>query len=160
MEHPRSETFNKDPLAFLNSGFYEDNLLRFDLLDKHAKDLGEGFAHQEEQRGRKRIKVSSGQIRRFFGDVRELEGRISRERDSEIFKSSDPKQIAPYLALIKLLKSKAAYADGRDTVTSAFRNFIAQSVDKIETPRDFRAFVLFFEAIVGYFYGAGGERNR
>lgn len=155
---PRESSQPDQPLlelSFLDKGYYENGVLRPELLDTHAKVLGERFAREKDH------KVKSTQMRRFYGDVKELETRIEREsKGAEIFESNEPQKLAPYLALIRLLKSKAAYAAGRKTVSRAFEDFIAKSVDQIKTPKDFRAFVLFFEAIVGYYYGAGGEKNQ
>lgn len=142
-------------LSFLDSGYYENGALRPTLLDAKAKSLGEDFAKKDG------YKVKSTQMRRFYGDVKELETRIEREaKGADIFESDEPQKLAKYLALVRMLKSKAAYAAGRETVSRAFESFIVKSVDQIKTPKDFRAFVLFFEAIVGYYYGAGGEKNR
>ncbi len=147
-------------LSFLDKGYYEGDILRPELLDKQAKSLGERFAQEKEQSqtSKKKVGLSKGQIRRFFGDVRELETRIERDAQGEnIFESDQPQELDKHRALIGMLKSKAAYAAGRETVSRAFESFIVKSVDQIKTPKDFRAFVLFFEAIVGYYYGAGGE---
>jgi len=176
--HQRNDPPPLPDLSFLDKGYYENGALRPELLDTHAKSLGEGFARKDG------YKVKSTQMRRFYGDVKELESRIERdvhlakaslsidkdvkelesrverEAGADIFESADASKLAKYLALIRMLKSKAAYAAGRETVSRAFERFIVQSVDQIKTPRDFRAFVLFFEAIVGYYYGAGGEKNR
>jgi len=152
--HQRNDPPPLPDLSFLDKGYYENGALRPDLLDKYAKELGEDFARKDG------YKVKSTQMRRFYGDVKELESRVEREAGADIFESADASKLAKYLALIRMLKSKAAYAAGRETVSRAFERFIVQSVDQIKTPRDFRAFVLFFEAIVGYYYGAGGEKNR
>ena len=150
----RQQQRNDSPdLSFLDKGYYENGALRPDLLDTHAESLGKSFA----QKGNK---VNSTQMRRFYGDVKELETRIEREAGADIFESADASKLARYLALIRMLKSKAAYAAGRKTVSRAFESFIVKCVDQIKTPKDFRAFVLFFEAVVGYYYGAGGEENR
>lgn len=141
-------------LSFLDKGYYENGALRPELLDTHAKVLGESFAKKGD------AGVKSTQMRRFYGDVKELETRIERKEGVDIFESNDPQKLTQYLALIRMLKSKAAYAAGRNTVSRAFESFIAKAVDQIRTPKDFRAFVLFFEAVVGYYYGAGGEKNR
>jgi|YNPNPStandDraft_1061719.scaffolds.fasta_scaffold24394_4 CRISPR-associated protein Csm2 len=165
MANPKKSDNQFGPLnlSFLTNGYYDkDDNLRPELLDQHARDLGKRFAEEKEPipNSRSTKQVSSGQIRRFFGDVRDLEERIGRSTLFAIFESSDANEIKPYLALIRMLKSKADYAAGRGTVTTAFKEFITHSVDQIKTPKDFRAFVLFFEAIVGYYYGAGGEKNR
>lgn len=156
---PPRESNQRNPLtpdlSFLDKGYYENGALRPELLDTHAKSLGESFARKGD------YSVKSTQMRRFYGDVKELETRIEREtKGADIFESDVPQKLAKYLALIRMLKSKAAYAAGRETVSRAFESFIVKSVDQIKTPKDFRAFVLFFEAIVGYYYGAGGEKNR
>jgi CRISPR-associated protein Csm2 len=154
--HQRNDPPPLPDLSFLDKGYYENGALRPELLDTHAKSLGEGFARKDG------YKVKSTQMRRFYGDVKELESRVEREAGADIFESADASKLAKYLALIRMLKSKAAYAAGRETVSRAFESFIVKSVDQIKTPKDFRAFVLFFEAIVGYYYGAGGdgEKNR
>jgi CRISPR-associated protein Csm2 len=151
--HQRNDPPPLPDLSFLDKGYYENGALRPELLDTHAKSLGEGFARKDG------YKVKSTQMRRFYGDVKELESRVERDA-ADIFESAETQKLAKYLALIRMLKSKAAYAAGRETVSRAFESFIVKSVDQIKTPKDFRAFVLFFEAIVGYYYGAGGEKNR
>lgn len=147
----RNEPSPLPNLSFLDKGYYENGVLRPDLLDTHAKSLGESFARKGDHN------VKSSQMRRFYGDVKELETRIEQNTNLE---SDKPEELAKHLALIRMLKSKAAYAAGRETVSRAFESFIVKSVEQIKTPKDFRAFVLFFEAIVGYYYGAGGEKNR
>lgn len=157
MPNPKrsNQEFGSLDLSFLDKGYYEKDALRPELLDTQAKSLGEDFARRDG------YKVKSTQMRRFYGDVKELETRIEREaKGTDIFESAEPQKLAKHLALIRMLKSKAAYAAGRETVSRAFESFIVKSVDQIKTPKDFRAFVLFFEAIVGYYYGAGGEKNR
>jgi CRISPR-associated protein Csm2 len=151
--HQRNDPPPLPDLSFLDKGYYENGALRPELLDTHAKSLGEDFARKDG------YKVKSTQMRRFYGDVKELESRVERDA-ADIFESAETQKLAKYLALIRMLKSKAAYAAGRETVSRAFESFIVKSVDQIKMPKDFRAFVLFFEAIVGYYYGAGGEKNR
>lgn len=90
-------------------------------------------------------KLTSAQLRRFYHDAKKLEEQI-KEKDFEQFK--------PH---IKLLDSKVAYAyrgGGKDSkVPLEFRNFIRNMIYSIESKRDFEAFMLCFEAVVGYFYG-------
>lgn len=57
--------------------------------------------------------------------------------------------------MIKLLKAKAAYAFKRDLVPDSFREWIGKNVDMINEARDFQAFLLYFEAVVGFCYGNG-----
>ena len=144
-------------LSFLDDGFYNEQGIRPELLDEEAHNLAKNYFGP---RGRKFNQVSSSQMRRFFSDVRKLEEMM---RDDEINLDSDKREdLRQYPAMIKLLKSKLAYAAGRKDVklSQAFASTMSTAVDKVETPRDFKAFILFFESIMGYFYGEGGERIR
>lgn len=99
-------------------------------------------------------KLNSAQLRKFHNEAKELEERIKNLADPE----KDFVKIRP---MVKMLKSKVAYAcpsNGRDRkVPEEFRKFIEVMVDNIEDHKDFRAFALCFEAVVGFFYGEGGR---
>ena len=131
---------------FLKGGFRKPvdgkPVLREDLLDERARQLGEQFARGGYNR------VSSAQMRRFYGDVKSLQKEIEKG------------DFRDYLARVRMLKSKVAYAAGRGTISRAFQQFISTCVDLIKEARDYEDFVTVFESVVGYYYGAGGERNR
>ena len=136
-------------LGFLKSGYREKKddmpVIRADLMDKHARAYGEMFASRD-----RRKQVSSSQLRAFYGDVKALEEKI---------KQGGKGAFDQFYHLVKMLKSKAAYVQGKRTggrVSEAFRNYIYTCVDAIETEEDFKAFVKFFESTVGFYYGAGG----
>lgn len=99
-------------------------------------------------------KLNSAQLRKFHNEAKELEERVKNLSDPE----KDFVKIRP---IVKMLKSKVAYAcpsNGRDRkVPEEFRKFIEVMVDNIEDHKDFRAFALCFEAVVGFFYGEGGR---
>ncbi|MHB8279468.1 MAG: type III-A CRISPR-associated protein Csm2, partial [Candidatus Humimicrobiaceae bacterium] len=67
------------------------------------------------------------------------------------------KKIMP---LIKMLKSKIVYASARQKNMGEFEEFIKDRIDKIKDKKDFKAFVLHFEAVVGYFYGFNSGIRR
>jgi len=136
-------------LSFLDKGFFEDSekkIIRSELIEKYAHDLGKQYAKGETSNGKA---LTPSQLRNFFNDVRSLEAKVKAE--------SDFSQLIPH---IKMLKAKVAYAFGRGNVPREFKELISKCVSKIESKEDFQAFVKFFEAIVGYFYGEGGGRNR
>lgn len=139
-------------LSFLEKGFFQDaekTIIREELLDAKALFLGKGFAKGgTTDQGNFGKKVSSSQLRNFFNDVRSLEAKIT------------PENFEIYRPQIKMLKAKVSYARGRDKVSEAFENLISKCVDLIKDEKDFRAFILFFEAIVGFFYGEGGGKNQ
>ena len=64
-----------------------------------------------------------------------------------------------------MLKAKVAYAcperperGGGQKVPGTFKNFINDCVNSVKTKDDFDDFVLFFEAVVAFFYGKVGRK--
>jgi CRISPR-associated protein Csm2 len=47
-----------------------------------------------------------------------------------------------------MVKSKVAYS--REKIPSTFENFMNESITAIQTEKDFKAFMLHFEAVVGF----------
>ena len=136
---------------FLEGGYFEtrdgQRVIRSDLMTIHAEEFGKHFASRD-----RRYQVSSTQLRGFYADAKALETKIRRGGEGAFDR---------YLYLIKMMKSKASYIQGKRTggrVSEDFRRFIHICVDAIETQEDFDAFMKFFEATVGFYYGYGGER--
>ncbi len=131
----------------LGSFFYEEKggqkVIREELLTSKAQGWARSFFN---------AKLHPTQLRRFYHDVKSLEAKVTSEEE-----------FIRYRPLIKMLKSKVAYASrkagGAQKVPWQFRKFIEDCVDEIDQLEDFRAFVLVFEAVVGYFYGEGGRYN-
>ena len=143
----------------MNSYFYEDESkeqIREALVTDKARLWAESFINpkQPKERWQRNPKLTSAQLRRFHIEAKALEERI---------KNLDHPQtrFAQIRPLIKMLKSKVAYAcptTGSDRkVPEEFRKYIEEMVDNIEDVRDFRAFALCFESVVGFFYGQGGR---
>ena len=137
---------------FMDGGYLRttpggQRVVRDDLMARHAQAFGETFASRDRQ-----LQVSSAQLRAFYGDVKALETKIDQGGEGAFER---------FYYLIKMLKSKASYVQGKRSggrVSQAFRDYIHKCVDAIETEEDFRAFLKFFESTVGFYYGAGGER--
>ena len=92
--------------------------------------------------------IKSSQLRKFYADVKGLERSWEYQKRSE----------AAFLGIlpqIKILKAKAAYAQGRGVVPPAFTQWVNTHVDAVSTSADFKAFLLHFEAVVGFCYGEG-----
>lgn len=137
-------------LSFLDQGFYDaDGNLREDLLDTHARRWGLEFAPVGETVKKGTQQVSSSQIRRFYGDLKSLQDEMRRSRVN--MTSKDERDLAPFKARVKMLKAKASYAAGREKVSAAFHQLMERCVDKIKSPRDFAAFALFFESLLGHY---------
>lgn len=137
---------------FLNQGYYkpETKTVREELISEHAEAFGKLFAQER--------KVSSSQLRGFYGDAKALETKI---RSAE--QAGNPRAFEDNLYLVKMLKAKAAYIQGKRTggrVSKEFERYIRICVDKVKDRADFEAFMRFFESTVGFYYGYGGEGVR
>lgn len=120
-------------------GYFKDpekNIIREELLDKEAFEYADKFVKEE---------LNSTQLRRFFGEFRQLEKKI---------KSKSFEEVKP---LIKMVKSKASYSANpkKRKIPIIFKNFLVDNLDKIHDEKDFEAFMLYFEAVVGFCYGQG-----
>ncbi len=115
---------------------------RAELLDT----LAEEQARRIPSGGRDELK--SSQLRRFFGEAKDLLRRLDAGRDYR-------KEIEP---MFKMLRSKASYAwrNGRESkIPREFHDFIENGVKKVTNEEQFRLFVQHFEAVVGFLYGTG-----
>ena len=117
--------------------------IKTSLLLDEAKKWARDFVNSKPD-------LKSAQIRIFYNDVKALKAKTN---SSEKFETNFP--------LIKMLKSKVAYACpkfGNKKVPLKFKEFMDSCIDGIEDKKDFDAFILVFEAVVGYFYGEGGRQ--
>ena len=94
------------------------------------------------------MKMTQTQLRKYYNEVKALDARIKANPD---FKSNE--------ALIGLLKSKVAYGMAKETdrdKKEAFKvllNMTEQGIGWSTKPEYFEDFVLFFEAVIGFFKG-------
>lgn len=137
--------------------FYRDDLkeeIFKELLETKAKNWALSFIHPEypKEKWQSNPKLNAAQIRRFHNDVRELEAKIEAAGVGGFDKM---------LPLVKMMKSKVAYAcpsDGKERkVPEEFRIYMETMINSIQDYKDFKAFSLCFEAVVGYFFGEGGR---
>ena len=139
--------------------FYVDEnklILNETFLTDKAKNWAKLFLSPETPRERwmSNPKLNSAQLRKFHIEAKDLEERVKNLENPE-------KQFERIRPLVKMLKSKVAYAcpsTGKDRkVPVEFRRYIEEMVDNVNDIRDFEAFSLCFEAVVGFFYGEGGR---
>ena len=128
------------------SYFYDQNgNIKSSLLDEDAKGWAKSFVKPS---GRER-ELTSAQLRKFYNEFKALEKKV----ESKGFDSTLP--------LIKMVKSKAAYSANprNQKIPSKFRDFLWENIDAINEEKDFKAFILLFEAVVGFCYGFGMKNN-
>jgi len=136
--------------------FDKDGVIRSELLEKEACKQAEEFVvyRKNYKTGMKEVDkkkiLSSAQLRKFFNEFRQLEKKVGIEGFDKV------------KPLIKMVKSKAAYASNPDNpkIPRSFKNFLITNIDQIEGEKDFQAFMLHFEAVVGFFYGIEGVKNN
>ena len=128
-----------------------DEILRGDLITVEADEIGGILAVK--------AKLSNSQLRAFYNEVKALETKIGDKVEN--FPKNYP--------MILMMKSKAAYKKGSQSskIPLEFKDFIDENIDLIKKrngegkgKQAFDNFVIFFEAVVGYFYGHGGKGNR
>ncbi len=102
-------------------------------------------------------KLNSNQLRRFFGEIKDLYRRYesliasSPEKKKEIYHD----QIEP---LFKMVRSKVSYATragGQSKMNKDFAQMLSEGIAKVENAEQFRKFVMHLEAVVGFMYGSG-----
>lgn len=109
-----------------------------DLLTKEAEEFGKNLGSMD-----------STQIRKFYDEFKLLEKKVSIDLSEEKFKSE-------ILPLIKFVKSKIAYnagrnVDGKILVPKVFKEKMDEYIDRIQTKEDFKNFIMFYQATIGYF---------
>jgi CRISPR-associated protein Csm2 len=132
------------------SKYFDDKgNIRKELLEKQAEEDARSFLHPD---GRDAA-LNSAQLRKFYGDFKALEKKLA----STARGLSEDAAFLRILPLIKMMKSKVAYASNpkKTKIPGAFKQWLNGHVDAIETVNDFRAFLLHFEAVVGFCYGHG-----
>lgn len=124
--------------------YYDGERLRRDLLDKDALAAAEKIYNRDDERK----SVTSAQLRKFYNDFKLLEKKFES-------KGGDEEAFLDVLPLVKMMKSKAGYAEGTRKIPKSFADWLSGNVDQINERRDFTAFLLYFEAVVGFCYSLG-----
>ena len=83
----------------------------------------------------------TSQIRKFYDEVIRFQNEVMQ----------NPNDFANNLPYFKMLNAKAAYASGRKLISEGFRGFINEAVIEVNDYEDFKAFVGYFEAFMGYY---------
>ena len=131
----------------------EKGNIRKDLLGTESEKLALKFVGNADSKRGDGGPLTSAQLRRFYGDVKNLERRFEFRKQ----RVGEEEAFAAVLPLIKMMKSKVAYAENpkKRKVPEVFAKWLKDQIDIIETPKDFEAFLLHFEAVVGFCYGQG-----
>ncbi|MGD9157370.1 MAG: type III-A CRISPR-associated protein Csm2 [Desulfobacteraceae bacterium] len=128
------------------SVFYKDRekgIIEPKLFSDIAMTLADKIHEEGQNKANKR-----SQLRKFFDEVVRLNSLANNKNNTEQWE-----QIEPY---VNMLIAKAAYAEGKGSVTKEFAKLIKDAVNEIRGPKDLNVFTSFFEAFMG-FYRKYGE---
>ena len=112
----------------------EKKVLNPDLLDSVAEERADAL----------HTKINSTQVRRFFGEIKSIYHCL---QEGQKWSDLEPR--------FKMIKSRAFYASGTRRIPREFSAFLVTNIDQVKDERDFRAFVQYFEAVLGFMYGKG-----
>ena len=113
----------------------DDKKIDADLFDNTAKNAARKVADCRREQNK------STQLRRFYDELVMWEEKARQNND----------KFDEYLPFVRMLKAKAAYAEGRKLVDGAFVDLVEQTIDSVKTADDLRIAKLFFEAFLGFY---------
>ena len=111
-----------------------------EVAEKSAREIG------QEGKDDRRRKLNKGtQLRRFFDEI------IRLQSQAKTLPENDSEKWANLLPYVHMLVAKAAYAQGRELVSSSFVALLKSGISQIETRRDLTVFANFFESFMGFY---------
>lgn len=119
-------------------GFIPQNEIKVKITSatvEFAEEFGKYLGTTDKDSYPKVEKMSSTQLRKFFGEVKRQQ--LNGYKDSDFI----------------LLKPKLAYAVGRDkgkTKISDFYKVLSQAIDLVTNQEEFNRFISIFESIIAY----------
>jgi len=128
------------------------------VLFDPTKSEAELYDSLAEEQSKNIGKINSSQLRRFFGEIKELYRRfnsLTAGENDEITEKVYHEQIEP---LFKMVRSKVSYATragGQSKLPEDFAQLLSEGISKVKTHQHFKRFVLHLEAVVGFMYGFG-----
>lgn len=127
--------------------YYDGKHIRPEFLNEEARKAAETFIQKFNGRVDDRNSIKNSQLRKFFNEFKSLERQLDQQQGDidDSFKSIKP--------LVKMANAKVVYAQARKVVPQAFVDWLQKHIQAIDSARDFKAFLLHFEAVVGFCYG-------
>ena len=110
------------------------------LFSEDAEEIAKQLDASTKAGGRDNGKNKSTQVRRFYDELVGWQDRIG----------NDVEKFNQYVAFIRMLNAKAAYAEGRNLVTPDFVTWFKDCIKQVDSPRTLTNFRLHFEAVLGF----------
>jgi len=127
------------------------------VLFDPTKNEAELYDSLAEEQCRRLTKINSSQLRRFFGEIKELYRQFNSltvDKSEEETEKVYHEKIEP---LFKMVRSKVSYATragGQAKLPRDFAQLLSEGISKVKTHQHFKRFVLHLEAVVGFMYGS------
>ncbi len=132
---PKASQGGNRTLGFTIQFRTEDGKIHPELFDQTAKRAAKSVAQCGQQMNK------STQLRRFYDELIMWEEKTTQNQE----------KFEDYLPFIRMLKAKAAYAQGRKLVDGAFVDLLNQTIDFVGNADDLKVAKLFLEAFVGFY---------
>jgi CRISPR-associated protein Csm2 len=129
--------------------YFDGENIRKELLSSEAEGAAKQFVAGS---GSVEKPITTAQLRKFYNEFKGLEKKLQFRAKTPDLEETAFKGVLP---LVKMVKSKVAYASGGNKVPRSFADWLNQHVESINSAREFKAFLLHFEAVVGFCYGFG-----
>lgn len=107
-----------------------------ELVDRRALEWAREFGRD----------LKSSQLRRFYDEFKAIERRILMGESTQAQEANLQRD----LALIRMFKAKALYAEKRRVSSRSFSQFIFDHVESVQDVKDLKAFSRIFEAVVAF----------
>lgn len=136
------------------SYFDDKGHIRPELVTNEAETAAKSFYEETNQSiktNKNENSLKNSQLRKFYGEFKNYEAEIGYQDDAiEV-------RFAGVLPRIKMATAKVTYAKARKVVPETFVIWMKGHVSQINTLAEFQAFMLHFEAVVGFSYGIHGK---
>ena len=129
--------------------FIDKDRIRPELVTEEAEKAAQSFYEFNQRTNRidDKKSLNNAQLRRFYGEFKRLEAELGYQDDAE------EARFAGILPRIKMAAAKVTYAEARGVVPKSFVTWMKNHILQINSIKEFKAFLLHFEAVVGYCYG-------
>jgi len=131
--------------------FYHDDKgnLRPEWVTDKAENAAKSFylVNPRTNRIDDRRSLKNSQLRKFYGEFKGLESEVEQAG------AAAEERFLSVLPRVKMAAAKVIYAKARGVVPDSFVNWVKEHTAQVNSLADFKAFLLHFEAVVGYCYG-------
>lgn len=134
---------NKEYLKQLQEGYFDNNVIRFSLIDGFPQQIAKTLSESKPA-------MSTKQARSFFDNVNALVGKTAAKRIS--FNEAK--------AELLMLKSRIYDKVAKGTVSVQFKQFFESNVSAINTTQDLKAFAMHFEAVCNYLKDVSAKQDN